>query len=325
MSSMRIRSSCLAVLVFILIACGAKHDRVVIAVIPKGTTHEFWKAIHAGALAAAKESNADILWKGPAKEDELADQIKVVEDMITRRVQGIVLAPLNAQGLGHVVKEASQAGIPVVIVDSDLNDADYVSFVATDNVKGGALAAERLGSLLGDKGRVIMLRHQEGHASTMNREKGFLDAIKAKFPGIEMISSDQYGGPTSATSQTVAENLLTRFAKPGVDGIFCSNESATFGMLLALQSAGLAGKVKFVGFDSSEKLVAGLKNGHVHGLVVQNPWKMGQLGVRSAIQTIRKEPVEKRIDTGVMMATPENLNDAEVQKLLSPELPADVR
>ena len=116
---MRIRFSVLAMMVLVLVACGAKRDRTVIAVIPKGTTHEFWKAIHAGALAAAKESDVDILWKGPSKEDELADQIKVVEDVITRRVQGIVLAPLNAQGLGNVVKEAGQAGIPVVIVDSD--------------------------------------------------------------------------------------------------------------------------------------------------------------------------------------------------------------
>jgi ribose transport system substrate-binding protein len=305
-------------------ACGSKDDRVVVAVIPKGTTHEFWKSIHAGALDAAKESNAEIMWKGPPKEDDRSQQIKVVEDFITRRVGGIVLAPLDDKALAPVVREANAAGIPVVIIDSDLKDADYLSFVATDNVRGGALGAERLASILGGKGRVVMLRHQEGHASTTNRETGFLEAIR-KFPGIQIISDNQYGGPTSATSQTVAENLLTRFAKEGIDGIFCSNESATFGMLLALQSAGLAGKVKFVGFDASEKLVAALRKEEIHGLVVQNPYKMGLLGVRSVLQHLKNQPVEKRIDTGVTMATKENMDDPEVKKLLSPDLPASVK
>jgi ribose transport system substrate-binding protein len=302
-------------------ACGAKDDRVVVAVIPKGTTHEFWKSIHAGALEAAKEENVEILWKGPPKEDDRSQQQKVVEDFITRKVSGIVLAPLDDTALAQQVREANQAGIPVVIIDSDLKGADYLSFVATDNSKGGGLGAERLGSLLGGKGRVVMLRHQVGHASTTNREQGFLDTITTKFPGIQLISDDQYGGPTSASSQTVAENLLTRFAKEGIDGIFCSNESATFGMLLALQSAGLAGKVKFVGFDASEKLVAALRKDEVHGLVVQNPYKMGLLGVRSILQHLKKQPVEKRIDTGVVMATRENMDSPEVKALLSPALP----
>jgi ribose transport system substrate-binding protein len=323
---MQSRFFCFAALLIVPLAgCGAKNDRLVVAVIPKGTTHEFWKSIHAGALEAANEANVEVMWKGPPKEDDREQQKKVVEDFITRKVSGIVLAPLDDKALAPQVREANQAGIPVVIIDSDLKGADYLSFVATDNLKGGGLGAERLGTLLGGKGRVVMLRHQVGHASTTDREQGFLDTIKAKFPGIQMISSDQYGGPTSATSQTVAENLLTRFAKEGIDGIFCSNESATFGMLLALQSAGLAGRTKFVGFDASEKLVAALRKDEIHGLVVQNPYKMGLLGVRSIVQHLKKQPVEKRIDTGVTMATRENMDDPEVKKLLSPDLPAAVK
>jgi ribose transport system substrate-binding protein len=295
-----------------------------IAVIPKGTTHEFWKSIHAGALDAAKEFNVNVLWKGPPKEDDRTQQIRVVEDFITQKVDGIVLAPLDETALAKVVGEANQASIPVAIIDSDLKGADYVSFIASDNRKGGALAAERLGAILGGKGRVIMLRHTEGHASTTNREAGFLETIASKFKDIKIISDNQYGGPTSGTSQTVAENLLTRF-KDGVDGIFCSNESATFGMLLALQSAGLAGKIKFVGFDSSEKLVQALRADQIHGLVVQNPYKMGFVGVRAIVKHLKKETVEKRIDTGVTMVTKENMNEPEVKKLLSPDLPDSVK
>jgi ribose transport system substrate-binding protein len=305
-------------------AKGGPADALEIAVIPKGTTHEFWKSIHAGALEASKSAGAVVHWKGPPKEDDRAQQIKVVEDFITRKVDGIVLAPLDETALAPVVTEAVQAGIPVVIIDSALKGTDTVSFVASDNKKGGALAAERLGTLLGGSGRVAMLRHKEGHASTTDRETGFLETLKANFPQIQIVSDNQYGGPTSATSQTVAENLLTRF-RDGVDGIFASNESATFGMLLALQSAGLAGKIRFVGFDSSDKLVAALRAGELHGLVVQDPVRMGREGVLSIVAHLRKQPVEKRLDTGLTLATRENMDDPAVRRLLSPDLPAEVR
>jgi ribose transport system substrate-binding protein len=319
---------CVVVSCAIASGCGPKEKpgetALEIAVIPKGTTHEFWKSIHAGALEAGRETGAVIHWKGPPKEDDRAQQQRVVEDFITRKVSGIVLAPLDSKALAPQVREAAQAGIPVVIIDSDLEGAEYVSFVASDNKKGGALAAERLGSILGGKGRVIVLRHKEGHASTTDREEGFLATIRAKFPGVELVSTDQHGGPTSATSQTVAENLLTRF-KDRVDGIFASNESATFGMLLALQSAGLAGRISFVGFDSSEKLVQALRAGQIHGLVVQNPWNMGRIGVQSIVRHLSGQPVDKRIDTGLTMATKENMDEPAVKKLLSPDLPAGVK
>lgn len=298
-------------------ATGARALRI--AVIPKGTTHEFWKSIHAGARQGARESGAEILWKGPPNEGDRAAQQKVVEDFITAKVDGIVLAPLDEVALAPVVEEARQAGIPVVIIDSAIKGAEHLSFVASDNVKGGALAAERLGAIMGGKGRVIVLRHKEGHASTTDRETGFLDTMAARFKDVQIVSDNQYGGPTSATSQTKAEDLLTRF-KDGFDGVFASNESATFGMLLALQSAGLAGKVKFVGFDASEKLVLALQNGEIHGLVVQDPVKMGLVGVRSIVAHLKKLPVEKRVDTGVTMATKETMDDPAVKALLAPDL-----
>ncbi|MEI6502293.1 MAG: substrate-binding domain-containing protein, partial [Armatimonadota bacterium] len=131
-----------------------------IAVIPKGTTHEFWKSIHAGALKAAQELKVEIIWKGPLKEDSRDEQIKIVEDMTTQGVKGIVLAPLDDMALRLPVQEATKQGIPVVIIDSALKSEDYTSFVATDNRNGGKLAGEELARLLGGKGRVVMLRYQ---------------------------------------------------------------------------------------------------------------------------------------------------------------------
>ena len=299
-----------------------------IAVIPKGTTHVFWKSIHAGALKAQEELKAagldvEVIWKGPLKEDDRESQIRVMEDFVTRGVSGIVLAPLDDVALRMPVKDAVSNGIPVVIIDSDLKSEDYTSFVATDNYKGGQKGAECLANILSGKGKVIMLRYQEGSASTMNREQGFLDMLKEKYPGITVVSANQYGGATTESAYQASENLLAplRTADGGltIDGIFCPNESTAFAMLRALEDGGLAGKVKYVGFDSSDRLVQGLQTGKIQGLVLQDPINMGYLGVKTLVAHLRGEEVEKRIDTGSEVATPENMNDPKMKNLLEPD------
>lgn len=311
-----------------LLSCGMKEKeatssredttRLKIAVIPKGMTHEFWKSIHAGALKASKELEVEVLWHGPQKEDDRAQQITVVEDFIHRGVDGIVLAPLDDRALRRPVRDAAAAGIPVVIIDSGLQGSDYISYVATDNYRGGVLAGQRMGELLQGEGRIFLIRYQVGSESTTQREQGFLDTLKSKYPGLALLIQDQYAGSTTETAYQLAENLLNRF--PQVEGIFCPNESSTFGTLRALQEMGLAGKVKFIGFDSSPKLVRGLRDGHLHGLVLQDPVKIGYLGVRQIVLHLQGQPVEKRVDTGVYLATPENMADPQIQSLLSPDL-----
>lgn len=299
-------------------ASGAAAQKLRIAVIPKGMTHEFWKSIHAGAVQAARELDVEIIWKGSQKEDDRAQQITVVEDFISRGVDGIVLAPLDDRALTRPVADAVGEGIPVVIIDSALQSEAYASFVATDNYKGGVLGARRLGGLLGGKGKIFLVRYQEGSASTMERERGFLDTVKAEFPGLTILVQDQYTGATTETAYQLAENLLGRF--PDVEGIFTPNESSTFGTLRAVQESGIAGKVRFVGFDSSPKLVEALRRGEIQGLVLQNPMKMGYLGVKYVVAHIRGEAVPKVVDTGVDVATPENMGAPEIKALLEPDL-----
>jgi ribose transport system substrate-binding protein len=293
-----------------------------IAVIPKGTTHEFWKSIHAGADKAASEyaaqgTNIEIIWKGPLREDEREGQIQVVEGFISQGISGIVLAPLDDRALTRPVEEAKRAGIPTVIIDSGLQSDQIVSFVATDNLKGGTLAADRLGELLSGKGKILMLRYQEGSASTEQREAGFMQEIKAKFPGIEVVSSNQFAGPTRDTAKAASENLLNRYGND-IQGIFTPNESSTTGMLLALQDMKLAGKVMFVGFDSSPSFVEAMRNKQMHGTVLQSPFNMGYLGVKTMVENLLGKPVEKRIDTGVALVTPDNLDDPKIKELLQP-------
>jgi len=309
-----------------MVSCGRKTDptasgdskRYLIAVIPKGMTHEFWKSVQTGALQAGRESGVDILWKGPQKEDDRAQQITVVEDVINRGVNGIVLAPLDDRALVRPVQDAMRDKIPVVIIDSGLQGKDYVSFVATDNFQGGVLGARRLAELLGGKGRIFLIRYQEGSASTMERERGFFETITTDYPEIILLVQDQYTGATTETAYQLAENLLGRF--PDVEGIFCPNESSTFGTLRALQETKLAGKVKFVGFDSSPKLVQALRDGHLHGLVLQNPIKMGYLGVMTLVHYLRGEKIPERVDTGVLVATLETMDSPALKALLSPDL-----
>jgi len=290
-----------------------------IAVIPKGTTHEFWKTVHAGVKKAAGEDGLDAVWKGPLKEDDLKAQIELVQSFVAQKVAGIVLAPLSDRALVSPVKAAKGAGIPVVIFDSALQGEEHDAFVATDNLAAGKLAAEEMVKTLGGKGKVVVLRYQEGSASTMEREKGFLDAIRGQ-GGIEVVSDNQYGGATTESAFSTSESLLTarQAASGGVDGIFTPNESTTFGMLLALRKANLAGKLKFIGFDASDKLVEGVKQGHLHAIVLQNPMKIGYLAVKTAGKLLRKEAVERRIDTGAQLVTVGNLGDDAVKQLLRP-------
>ena len=311
-----------SVAVLSLFACkkgGNASGALKIAVIPKGTTHEFWKAVHAGAEKAGKEANVEVIWKGPLKEDDLKAQIDVVQSFTAQGVNGIVLAPLSDKALVGSVKAAVDQKIPVVVFDSDLQGSDHASVVATDNRAAGRLAGEQMIKLLGGKGKVVVLRYQEGSASTTNREEGFLEAVK-KAPDIQVVSDNQYGGATTESALAKSESLLSaqNAASGGVNGIFAPNESTTFGMLLALQKMGLTGKMKFFGFDSSEKLLDGLKKGEIDGLVLQDPFKIGYLAVKTMAAVLRKETVEKRVDTGAKLVTKENLETPEIKALLSP-------
>ena len=311
-------------LCFCLVGCGSDSessqgdDAVQIAVIPKGTTHQFWKSIHAGANKAGNENNVEIIWQGPQKEDDRQLQIQVMQNFISRGIDAIVLAPLDARSLAQPVEAAVKRGIPVIIIDSGLDSEAHTSFVATDNRQGGALAAERLNKVLGGSGNIIMMRYQEGSASTTNREEGFLDRIREIAPDLTILTDNQYAGATIEKALQTAQNLLNRY--PDVDGVFCPNESTVQGMLRALETAGKAGTVKLVGFDANETLIKGLRDGHIEGLAVQDPFNMAYEGVNAAVSVINGETVEPLINTRVMMITPNNIDEADAQALLNPDL-----
>lgn len=296
-------------------ATGPSQSDIRVAVIPKGTTHAFWRAVNAGAQDAGAKLGATVIWKGPLKEDDRLGQIDVLEQFISQGISGIVIAPLDSNALVEPVQKAAASKIPVVIMDSALNATvgkDFVSFVATDNHKGGELGGEELARILGNKGKVVLLRYAEGSASTEAREAGFLEAI-AKHPDIKVISDNHRGGATADSAATAALNMIDEIKQ--ADGIFTPNESTTAGMLSALRSAGVTGK-KFVGFDATSQLVDALKAGEVQALVAQNPYKMGYESVATLVSAIRGQKVEPHVDTGVVLINSDNLNTPEIQDLL---------
>jgi len=284
-----------------------------IAVIPKGTSHIFWQSIRAGAEKAGKEANAEIIWIGPERESAREKQIQIIDDFIVQKVAGVVLAPIDNKALVPSVERLYARGIPCVIIDSAVDTDKYVSFVVTDNYKGGVIAAGRMGEILNGKGKIIVIKCMPGSASTMERENGFINTIEKEFPEIKIVDS-KYGMDTVETALQATEDLLTRNAE--LDGLFACNESTSVGALRALQSQGRAGRIKMVGFDAGQLLIEGLKAGLIDSLVVQNPYKMGYEGVKTLIDSLDGKQVPRRIDTGVALITNENIQTPEIEALL---------
>jgi ribose transport system substrate-binding protein len=309
----------------VLAGCGGASgpERLTIAVIPKGTSHVFWQSIHAGARQAARELDVDITWRGPLREDDRDAQVAEVENAVARRASGIALAPLDEAALVAPVLNARRGGVPVVIFDSGLKGGEFVSFVATDNDKGGALAGEHMAALLGRRGKVILLRYAEGHDSTTRREAGFLSALAAH-PEIQIVSSNQHVGADVEGAYKRAEALLSRFrtadGRLEVGGLFAPNESSAFAVMRVLKDNGWAGHVRFIGFDASEGLVAGLRDRTIDALIVQDPVRMGYLSVKTLVSHLRGEAVDARIDTGVHLVTRDILDRPDVKALVQPDL-----
>jgi ribose transport system substrate-binding protein len=206
--------------------------------------------------------------------------------------------------------------IPVVIIDSGLKGQvgkDFISYVSTDNRAAGRMAGEELARVVGENGKVILMRYMEGQASTTEREEGCLEAIK-QHPGIKILVDNRYAGATANEAQNTAMNIIDKIRQ--ADGIFCPQESSTFGMLLALRQNNLVGKVKLVGFDTSSPLIEGIKKGDIDAVVAQHPKKMAYEAVKIMVNYLHGEKVPERVDSGADLITAQNVNTPEIQTLL---------
>jgi ribose transport system substrate-binding protein len=291
-----------------------------IAVVPKGASHPFWKAVHSGVKRASEEFGCKAKWTPPVDEANFTEQVNIVNNFATESVDGMILAPLNADSLLTPVQAFGKSGKPVVIFDSGLNGVqgeDFVSFVGTDNKAAGAAGGEALAKAIGNNSKVVLLRYMENSASTEGREAGFLEA--AASAGLEVISSDQYAGSTVAAAKERATNMLDTIIRAG--GIFASNQSASLGVYETLMDAMKAGKIKkgqikFVAFDAHPTLVEALLAGDVSAIVLQSPENMGYKAVLTMLQQLKGETVPAMVDTGAFVATADNLAEPALREAL---------
>lgn len=296
--------------------CQKRHKRI-LGLVPKSTAHVFWVAVESGARSAAREQGVEVIWNGPPAETEYDRQIQIVDSLIARRVDGIAVAAAERKALVGSIERAMALGIPVVVFDSGVDSTNYTSFVATNNYEAGQMGARTLARLIGGRGKVAMILHAPGSYSTMERERGFEDVIRAEFPGIRVVAR-QFGMADRAKARAAAENILA--AHPDLHGLFASTEPSSSGTSLALKGRGLAGKIHFVAFDFAENMVEDLKAGVIDAMVVQDPYRMGYEVVRILIEKLDGGTPPKQVDLHAQVVTRPDLDRTEIRRLLFPQL-----
>lgn len=285
------------------------------AVIPKATSHMFWRRVQAGAEAAGQAEEVEIIWDGPAEESDLPKQVALVQQYTAEGVSAILLAPLDSRSLVASVRAARKRGISVIIFDSDLDAEDYESFVATDNLEAGRICGQAMAKGLPEGASVGILRYMEGSASTTAREEGFIQGLSEAPENLKLVELPLFAGPTVESAKMAAQQILDKH--PKLAGMFTPNETASEGMLEVLEARGLTEQVRFIGFDANDALVAGIKRGSVYALAMQDPYKMGYLAVETAMKVVKQQPFARRIDTGITLIDADNLDSPEVQKLFA--------
>src|SRR5215813_11573422 len=312
-----IRRSAWVLLACLLLTSCQGSKKKVVAVVPKGTSHLFWQTVQAGAVAAGRDLDVEVLWNGPSQQTEYSRQIQIVDSMVARHVDGLAVAATDKTALSQPIERAAKAGIPVTVFDSGVDTSNYLTFVATNNYEGGQMGARKLAELAHGKGKVALLMNAPGSASTMEREKGFEDAMSKEFPEIKIVAR-QFGLSDRAKARDAAENMLA--AHDDLAGMFASAEPSSVGAALAIKARGLTEKVNLVAFDSTEGMVDDLKIGAIDAMVVQDPFRMGYQAVKTQFDHLRGINVPKRLDLSASVITKPDLEKPEVKALLFPDL-----
>ncbi|MGN7294286.1 ABC transporter substrate-binding protein [Rhizobium sp. SAFR-030] len=302
---------------FMVCAASVGAQAAEIAVIVKTVNSTFWQNVQKGADAAIKEvgDGNTMTFQGPASESAIADQVNMVENAVNRGVAGIVLAPSDPDALIPAVKKAWEARIPVIIVDSMLSKGSeqyYQSFLATDNRKAGELAAKALIEKVGTEGKIAVMSYVAGAGSEIGRVGGFTDYIKANSK--LTIVGPYYSQSQMATALNQTTDVLA--ANADLKGMFGANEPTAIGMGRAIKESGKAGKVVAVGFDGNQDLQGFVKDGTLSAIAVQGSFQMGELGVKTLSKVLKKEKVDKFVDTGVVVVTKDNIDKPEAKNVL---------
>lgn len=301
-------------------ASAAVAQDVTIPIIVKDTTSFYWQIVLAGARQAGKDLGVNVPELGAQAETDINGQISILENAVAGKPAAVVIAPTERSALGAPITEAAKS-VPIIGIDSSAETEAFTSFLTTDNVQGGRIAADGLVAAIKaatgkEEGEVALITSVPNAGSLEERKKGFIEQL-GKYPGIKLVA-DKYADGQAATGLNITTDLLT--ANPNLVGIFASNLIMAQGAGQALAENNAAAKVALIGFDSDDKLVSFLKDGTIDGLVVQDPYRMGYDGVKTALAASKGEAVEKFVDTGANLITTANMNEPRSQELLNPKV-----
>lgn len=294
---------------------------VTIPIIVKDTTSFYWQIVLAGARQAGKDLGVNVPELGAQSESDINGQISILENAVAGAPAAVVISPTEFKALGKPIDEAAKA-VPIIGIDSGADSKAFTSFLTTDNVQGGRIAADGLAATIKaatgkEEGEVAIITSLPGVGSLDQRREGFLDQMKTKYPGIK-VTVDRFADGQATTGLNMMTDLIT--ANPNIVGVFASNLIMAQGVGQAIAENKLGDKIKVIGFDSDEKTVGFLKEGVLAGLVVQDPYRMGYDGVKTALAVSKGEKVETFVDTGANLVTQANMADPKIDALLNPKV-----
>ncbi|CAH0338585.1 MULTISPECIES: ABC transporter substrate-binding protein [unclassified Rhizobium] len=294
---------------------------VTIPIIVKDTTSFYWQIVLAGARAAGKDLGVTVPELGAQSESDINGQISILENAVAGKPAAVVISPTEFKALGKPIDEAAKS-VPIIGIDSSADSKAFTSFLTTDNVQGGRIAADGLAAAIKEvtgkeEGEIAVITSLPGVGSLDQRHDGFMEQIKAKYPGLTVVA-DKYADGQATTGLNMMTDLIT--ANPNLVGVFASNLIMAQGVGQAIAENKLGDKIKVIGFDSDEKTVGFLKEGVLAGLVVQDPYRMGYDGVKTALAVSKGEKVETFVDTGANLVTKANMAEPKIDALLNPKV-----
>jgi ribose transport system substrate-binding protein len=291
---------------------GGGGEQPYIAIVSKGFQHQFWQAVKQGAEEEAKAEGARITFEGPPTEQDIEQQVTMLTNAIQKKPAAIGFAALDSKASAPLMDQAKSQKIPVIAFDSGVESDVPVTTAATDNKAAAAEAAKHLAELIGNKGKVGVVVHDQTSRSGIDRRDGFLEWMKTNAPNIQVLPV-QYGGGDQAKSADIAKSIIQ--ANPDLKGFYGSNEGSAIGIVKGVEESGKKG-LEIIGFDSGKAQIDAINSGVMAGAITQNPVGMGKELVANAMKAIKGETLPKTVDTGFYYYDKTNIDDPEIAAVL---------
>jgi ribose transport system substrate-binding protein len=288
-------------------------EKPYIPIVSKGFQHQFWQAVKKGAEEKATELNVTVNFEGPENESQVDKQMEMLQAELDKHPAAVCFAALDSKAAVPLLQKFKDQNIPVIGFDSGVDSDIPVTTAATDNLKAAGTAADKLGDLIGGKGKVGLIVHDQTSRTGIDRRDGFVKEIQAKFPDIQIIGP-QYGGGDQLKSTDLAKAMIQ--GNPDIKGFFGANEGSAIGVINAVKELNKSGSIAVVGYDSGQAQIDAINNGLMAGAITQNPIGIGQQCVDAAVKAIAGETLPKNIDTGFYWYDKTNISNPEIQAVL---------